>query len=223
MMLIILASLPAKHPTVTEALQVLVNALTVHVGTGTDLSGKPTYQELSGTNWPQRVSNPPVKSASLTVLLYSILVSSSVLGQQRTGDPDKSVETRITALVTKSATFDGKRVRVFASFHTDGFERSVLMEPNCGQPGAAANERQCRRGVVPMESDKAEKDPGNHSLDRALAQGNRSTMDKHITAAFIGIFRCDPSCASPRQLTLEIERVENLRVEMKDLEPHPPK
>ena len=98
------------------------------------------------------------------------------------------------------------------------------MEPNCGQPGASgANEPQCRRGVVPMESDKAEKDPGNQSLDRALAQGNRSTMDKHITAAFTGMFRCDPSCVSPNRLTLEIERVENLRVEMKDLEPHPPK
>jgi hypothetical protein len=29
-------------------------------------------------------------------------------------------------------------------------------------------------------------------------------------------------CASPKYLSLEIERVENLKVEMKDLKPHRP-
>jgi hypothetical protein len=159
-----------------------------------------------------------------------MVVSPSVLGQQNTGfrlpqgASDKSVETTITALITKGATLSGKRVRVVASFHSDGIERSVLMEPNCGElepPGA--NEPQCRRGVVPTESDKAEKDPGNQSLDRALAQGNRGTMDKHITAAFTGIFRCVPLCVSPKYFTLEIEQVENLSVEIKDLKHHFPK
>ena len=76
--------------------------------------------------------------------------------------------------------------------------------------------------IVPMESDNAENVPGNQDLDRALAQGERSTRDKHITAEFTGIFRCVPSCASPKYFTLEIERVENLKVEMKDLKPHRP-
>jgi hypothetical protein len=185
---------------------------------------------LPGTNRPTKVSNPLVKSISLSTLLCAMVVSPSVLGQQRTGfrlpqgASDKFGETTITALITKSATFNGKRVRVFASFHSDGIERSVLMEPNCGEPETpSANEPQCRRGVVPTESDKAEKDPGNQSLDRALAQGNRGTMDKQITAAFTGIFRCVPSCASPKYFTLEIERVENLSVEIKDLKPHLPK
>jgi hypothetical protein len=165
-----------------------------------------------------------VKSTSFRVLLCAIVVSPSVLDGQTAAAPDKSVETSITALIKKRTTFERKRVRVFASFHSDGIERSVLMEPNCGQPRTSdANEPQCRLGVVPIDSDKAETDPGSQSLDRALAQGNRGTMDKHITAAFTGIFKCDPSCASPNRLTPEIERVENLRVEMKDLKPHPPK
>jgi len=74
-----------------------------------------------------------------------------------------------------------------------------------------------------MDSDKAETDPGNESLDHALTQGKRGTMDKYISAAFTGVFRCVPSCASPKYFTLEIERVENLRVEIKDVKPHLPK
>jgi hypothetical protein len=161
------------------------------------------------------------------------VVSLSALGLQSTDSrlpqsaSDKSTATTITALVKKSATFTGKRVRVSASFHGDGIERSVLMEPNCGLLDATSKtpppgEPQCYRGIVPTESDKAENDPGNQDLDRALAQGERSTRDKHITAEFTGIFRCVPSCASPKYFTLEIERVENLKVEMKDLKPHRP-
>lgn len=140
----------------------------------------------------------------------------------------KATETTITTLVESGARFSGKRVRVPASFHSDGREHSVLMEPNCGElrptpktPGTEVP--QCYRGVVPLESDKAENDPGNADLDRALAQSPLlGTMDKHITAEFTGIFRCVPSCASPKYFSLEIERVENLKVEMKDLKPHRP-
>jgi len=151
---------------------------------------------------------------------------------QLTADPQtrpaKPIGTTITALVESSAKFSGKRVRVFASFHADGIEHSVLMEPNCGQPNRTSKmppqgEPQCGRGVVPVDSDKAENDPGNAALDRALAQSPLlGTTDKYITAQFTGIFRCVPSCASPKYLSLEIERVENLKVEMKDLKPHRP-
>jgi hypothetical protein len=174
-----------------------------------------------------------VKRTSFAVLLCAFVVSLSALGLQRTdcraqGASDKPIETTITALVKMSAIFSGKRVRVSASFHSDGIERSVLMEPNCGLLDATSKtpprgESQCYRGIVPTESDKAENDQGNQGLDRALAQGERNTRDKHITAQFTGVFRCVPSCASPKYFTLEFERVENLKVEMKDLKPHRPK
>jgi hypothetical protein len=78
--------------------------------------------------------------------------------------------------------------------------------------------------VVPFDSGKAENDPGNAELDRVLAQsGVRGTMGKHITADFTGKFRCVPSCAHAKWFKLEIERVENLKVELKNLRPHRPK
>lgn len=147
-----------------------------------------------------------------------------------TAHPQKSAarptETTITELVKSSTKFSGKLVRVFASFHTDGIER-VLMEPNCGLLDGTSKtpppgEPQCARGVVPTDSDKAENDPGSQSLDRALAQGERSTRDKHITAEFTGKFRCVPSCVSPKRFTLEIERVDKLEIVMKDMRPHRP-
>jgi len=136
----------------------------------------------------------------------------------------KPVETTITHLIESGAKFNGKRVRIPASFHTDGIERSVLLEPNCGsKTPPLADAPQCGRGVAPVDSDKAKNDPGNADLDRALAQSGRAgTMDKHITAEFTGIFRCVPSCASPKYFSFEIERVENLKVETKDLKPHRP-
>jgi hypothetical protein len=168
----------------------------------------------------------------------SLLGIKLVLGQSglqtpalSTARPQESTarptETTITELVKSSAKFSGKLVRVFASFHTDGIERSVLMEPNCGLLDGTSKtpppgEPQCARGVVPTDSNKTENDPGNQRLDRALAQGERNTRDKHITAEFTGKFRCIPSCVSPKYFSLEIERVDKLEVVIKDLRPHRP-
>ena len=138
----------------------------------------------------------------------------------------KPVETTVTDLVTSSMKFSGRRVSIYASYHSDGIDRDVLMEPNCGRfsgtsKAVPSGEPQCARGIVPV--DKTENDPGMEDLFRASRQGDRSTSDKHITGAFTGIFRCVPSCKSPQYFTLEIERVKNLRVEKKDLRPHKPK
>lgn len=136
----------------------------------------------------------------------------------------KPIETTITQLIESGAKFNGKRVRIAASFHTDGIERSVLLEPNCGSKTSPPGAPQCTRGVAPVDSDRAENDPGNADLDRALGESGRAgTMDEHITAEFIGIFRCVPSCTSPKYFSLEIERVEDLKVEKKDSKPHRPK
>jgi hypothetical protein len=97
-------------------------------------------------------------------------------------------------------------------------------EPNCGLLDGTSKtpppgQPQCIRGVVPVDSDKADNDPGSKNLDRALPQGERGTRDKHITAEFIGRFRCVPSCVSAKRFTLEIERVEKLEVLIKDMRP----
>lgn len=147
------------------------------------------------------------------------------LAQQTSAKP---LETTITELVTSSVKFSGKRVRVRASYHSDGRENAVLMEPNCGRFASTSKtappaQAQCGRGVAPFDSDKAEKDPGNAELNRVLAQsGLLGTTDKRITGEFTGRFRCVPSCARAKWFKLEIERVENLKVEMKDLKPHRP-
>jgi hypothetical protein len=183
--------------------------------------------DLPGTIRLHRCLMRLVKTASICVLLCAVGVPLSAFGGQKTAS-DKSIKTTITALVKKRAIFNGKRVRVLASFQTDGFERSILLEPNCGLLGGTSktpppNEPQCHRGVVPFESDLLKGDLNNERLDQVLKQGERSTRDKHITAEFYGTFRCDPTCTSPRSLILEIERLDNLEVVMKDLKAHRPK
>jgi hypothetical protein len=174
-----------------------------------------------------------VRPTSLSVLACTIWLSLSVRGPQSTNPrlprsaSDHPTATTVTTLVNTSAVFNRKRVRVSASFHSDGIERSLLLEPNCGLYDATSKtpppgQPQCQRGIVPTESDKAENDPGNQELDRALAAGARGTSDKHVIAEFSGIFRCVPSCTFPKYFTLEIERVENVKVETKNLKPHRP-
>lgn len=75
---------------------------------------------------------------------------------------------------------------------------------------------------MPKESKGLEEDPGNERLDQVLKQGERNTSDKHITAEFTGIFRCEPSCSSPKFFILEMERVEKVEVVWKNLKPHLP-
>lgn len=168
-----------------------------------------------------------LRRSVLSLACLTELCSATELAAVPQATPLKPVETTITQLIESGAKFNRKRVRVSASFHSDGIEFTLLREPNCGLPSTSKappqREPQCNRGVVPVDSDKAENDPGNVDLDQVLRQSGRSgTMDKHITAEFIGTFRCVPSCSSPKRLTLEIERVENLKVEMKDLRPHRP-
>lgn len=137
------------------------------------------------------------------------------------------IETTVTALVKSPAKFNGKRVHLFASFHTDGLHLSNLMEPNCGILDGTSktpppNQPPCARAIAAANSAKSSNDEGDQALDVALAKGERGTSDKHITAEFIGVFRCGTSCKSPKHLKLEIERTENVNVEMKDMKPHHP-
>jgi hypothetical protein len=192
------------------------------------------FSGLTRHNRPTKVSNLPVKPISLTVLLCAVVVSPSALGLQGADSrppqnaSDKSTTTTITALVKKTATFSGKRVTVLASFHSDGIHASVLMEPNCGRFDGTSKtphpgQPQCFRGVVPWDTDNNENDAGTNELYRVMELGlRRTTEDRYITAEFTGIFRCDPSCRSPKQFVLDLERVEKFKVVMKDLRPHRP-
>src|ERR1700736_3370427 len=80
----------------------------------------------------------------------------------------KPVETTITQLVESGAKFNGKLVRVSASFHS-GRHATLLLEPNCGLLDGTSKTPplggpQCNKGVIPVESDNAENDPGNADL-----------------------------------------------------------
>ena len=162
---------------------------------------------------------------SLACLIGVCFASELPAGRQASAR--KPVDATITQLVDSGAKFNGKFVRVSASFHS-GRHITLLLEPNCGlldgtSKTAPQGEPQCNRGVIPVESDKAENDPGNVDLYRALEQNPLlGTMDKHITAEFTGKSRCVPSCAHPKSFELKFDRVENLKVEMKDLKPHRP-
>jgi len=123
---------------------------------------------LTGHNRAKRVSNPTVNPVRLTVLLYAVVVSPSALGLQGSESrppqnaSDKSTATTITALVRKSAMFNGKRVTVIASLHSDGIHTIALMEPNCGRFDGTSKtpppgQPQCFRGVVQWDTDKNEK------------------------------------------------------------------
>ncbi len=176
----------------------------------------------------RKLSGPPAMLAAYKRIALSLacligLRFAPALPADPHADARKPVETTVTQLIESGAKFNGKRVRIPASFHTDGIERSVLLEPNCGSNAPPPGAPQCSRGVAPVDSDKADQDPGDAELNRVLAESGRAgTMDKHVTAEFTGKFRCVPSCASPKYFSLEIERVENLKVEMKDLKPHRP-
>ncbi len=167
----------------------------------------------------------------LTRSVFASLLIGLCLAPELAADPQalarKPVETTITQLIESGAKFNGKLVRVSASFHS-GRHVTLLLEPNCGLLDGTSKtppqgEPQCNKGVIPVESDKAENDPGNADLYRALEQNPLlGTTDKHITAEFTGKFRCVPSCAHPKWFELKFDRVENLKVEMKDLKPHRP-
>ena len=157
---------------------------------------------------------------SLACLIALFFASASAADPQASAR--KPVETTITQLVESGAKFNGKLVRVSASYHS-GRHVTLLLEPNCGLLDGTSKtpplgEPQCNKGVIPVESDNAENDPGNADLYRALAQNPLlGTRDKYITAEFTGTFRCVPSCAHSKWFELKFDRVENLKVEMKDL------
>lgn len=163
-------------------------------------------------------------------MLCAVLLGSpfAMLGQASVSRTHaaRPVDTTVTVLVESPQKFIGRRVHIFASFHSDGIHFTLLKEPNCGLFDGTSktpppNQPQCSRGIVPIDPAKTIDNPGDQALDQALAKGWRGTEDKHITAEFTGIFRRVRS-ASRKYFGLEIERTENVKVKMKDMNPHRP-
>ena len=69
------------------------------------------------------------------------------------------IKTTVCEGVRDSQRFDGKKVRFFASFQSDGIERSVLTDSKCS------------RGIVPFVPDEVENHPDIEVFDRALERG----------------------------------------------------
>jgi len=122
----------------------------------------------------------------------------------------EAIKTTVCEVVKDPLRFVGKKVRFSAKFESDGIERSVLVS------------RYCPRGIVPLVPDEVENHPDIEALDRALDQGMRSTIDKHIDAIFTGRFALRDSDLG-LQYVLNIERIDGLKVTTIDLKPHLPR
>jgi len=118
------------------------------------------------------------------------------------------LETTLCEVVGNSQRFDGRKVRFFAKFQSDGIERSVLTDSKCS------------RGIIPFVPDEVEMHPDIQAFDRALEQGARGTMDKRIVATFTGRFVRKTQPPSGFRFILEIERIDDLRVTVIGLKPH---
>ena len=122
----------------------------------------------------------------------------------------RTINTTICEIVDDPLRFVGKRVRFSARFDSDGIERSVLIDSNCG------------RGIEPFVLDEVEEHSDIKAFDRALGQGMRATIDKHIVATFTGRFVVRDSDLGLR-FVLNIEQVDDLKVTRVDLKPHVPR
>jgi hypothetical protein len=155
-----------------------------------------------------------------------VSVAFSLSAQSKLDVPPKPIDTSVGELVANSDRFNGKTVRVRASFITDGLEHSSLEEPKCRLADALTDESsadpECKYGVVPWVRDEVEHHPDIEALDAALAKGRRGTIDKQIVATFTGRFICKPACSSRGGRILEIEQVGELKVtKVKSKKPTP--
>jgi hypothetical protein len=132
----------------------------------------------------------------------------------------KPIETTVSEVAANSERFNGKRVKLRASFESDGIEHSILEEPKCRLADTLNDtvpaDPDCKRGLVPWVADEIENHLDIHALDVALARGRRGTIDKQIVATFTGRFICKPSCSAKAGRILEIEQIDELAVKMNE-------
>ena len=104
------------------------------------------------------------------------LAPHSDLGQSA-GTKTMTIKTTICALAEKPNRFEGKRVEVFGYFEDDGVRPKGITDPSCPDV----------RIEVALGAE------GKEDLLTALAKGRRGTLDKTITATFVGTFKWTPT------------------------------
>jgi hypothetical protein len=138
-------------------------------------------------------------------------IAPSLRAQTKQTPVPNPIDTTVCEVVGDSQRFDGKKVRFFARFQSDGIERSVLTDSKCA------------RGIIPFVPDEVENHRDIQAFDRALEQGIRGTRDKHVVATFTGRFVRQAKPSSNPRFILQIERIDNLKVIMINLKPHVPR
>jgi hypothetical protein len=123
-----------------------------------------------------------------------------IAGQRcEAADDEPALATTICTVIRKPLLFDGKRIRFAAEFVSDGMDNSVLVD------------HRCKLGITPFDAQTHQTQSELDALDHALETGMAGTLDKRLTAVFVGVFAYR-SAANKQQRILYIERVINLRV-----------
>jgi hypothetical protein len=87
------------------------------------------------------------------------------------------IATTVCEITTHPRLYQGKLVSFQAQFQSDGIEHSVLVDP------------WCKHGLGPQWNGSPK---GEEAFDKALYTGYRGTLDKTITATWIGRFAWHP-------------------------------
>src|SRR6267378_3771067 len=91
--------------------------------------------------------------------------------QSKLGSPALPTDTSVSEIVANSDRFNGKEVRLRASFRSDAREHSSLEEPKCAFVDTLKDgdsvDPECKHGLVPWVPDEVEDHPDIKALDSA--------------------------------------------------------
>lgn len=103
--------------------------------------------------------------------------------------------------------FLGRRVSFDAIVESDGIERTVLVDTR----------DQCPGGIVPLSDSKSRRSIAAMGVvGQALSQGNPGTLDKKITAHFLGVLsmgKAEDFGSRAKVVVLTVEVVQDLKIE----------
>lgn len=119
--------------------------------------------------------------AQCTVALVAALASFSLPGRPANSAVTSGgvINTTVCELVADPLRFNGKIVEFGAHFESDGLENTTLSDSNC-------------RGGVKPEGNTPILSQGGRAFEEALRHGCPGTIDKEITATWVGVFHYQP-------------------------------
>jgi hypothetical protein len=121
-----------------------------------------------------------------------------------------AVSTTVCEVTQHPERFVGRRVSFDAVVVSDGIERTVLFDNR---------NQECTRGIVPTTDVRSQQGRvADRALERALSQGHPGTLDKKITAHFLGVLSMgDPEqfmmAPGAKVIVLTLESVQDLKIE----------